>query len=135
MKHVRMLGAVTAVALLLTGCARPTTSAERHAREFVSQSADDFDPNFRTHIYNSVKASTPFFQQFYDMGKKDKAGGMSLAEKEQRVKYFGSDAFFNMLKPTSTYAGHNYDIKKDEKFRNAMTQAIINTYRDGYDGR
>lgn len=135
MLPIRMLSSAAVVALLLIGCTTPTTSAERHAREFVSQVADDFDPNFRTHVYNSVKSSTPFFQQFYDIGKKDKAAGMGHSEKEQRVNYFNSDAFFNTLSPTSTYAGQSYGVEKNATFRAAMTQAITRTYLDGYEGR
>ncbi len=36
----------------------------------------------------------PFFQQFRDMGMKDKAAGVSAETAQQRVKEFHSEKFF-----------------------------------------
>lgn len=135
MKPIRTLAGVACITLSLIGCAAQTTSAERHARHFVYQSLDDFDPNFRTLTYNSTKTFIPFFQQFYDLGKKDKADGMTPAEMAQRIDYFHSDAFFANIENASSYFGHKSQEQKTAKWRKAMENAISETYRDGYDGR
>lgn len=79
--------------IALTGCT-PKTSLERHTRHYVYASDDGFDPNFYTQKADTIRMMLPFFQQFRDMGMKDKAAGVSAETAQQRVKEFHSEKFF-----------------------------------------
>lgn len=79
--------------IALTGCT-PKTSLERHTRHYVYASDDGFDPNFYTQKADTIRMMLPFFQQFRDMGMKDKAAGVSAETAQQRVKQFHSEKFF-----------------------------------------
>ncbi|GHN89332.1 hypothetical protein MY005_49760 [Escherichia coli] len=79
--------------IALTGCT-PKTSLERHTRHYVYASDDGFDPNFYTQKADTIRMMLPFFQQFRDMGMKDKAAGVSAETAQQRVKEFHSEKIF-----------------------------------------
>ncbi|PHM65521.1 hypothetical protein Xsto_01878 [Xenorhabdus stockiae] len=123
--------------LLMSGCAQPKTSAERNAKHFVYASNDDFDPNFRTKIYDSIELSVPFFEQFWQLGKKDREAGVSPEEAQQRVIYLKGDEFMNSIRRTSHFEGRVYESSEGPsiKWRKAMSEAISATYMDGYEGR
>lgn len=93
--------------IALTGCT-PKTSLERHTRHYVYASDDGFDPNFHTQKADTIRMMLPFFQQFRDMGMKDKAAGVSAETAQQRVKEFHSEKFFHSLRSTTTFAGRKY---------------------------
>lgn len=78
--------------IVLTGCT-PKTSLERHTRHYVYASDDGFDPNFYTQKADTIRMMLPFFQQFRDMGVKDKAAGVSAETAQQRIKEFHSENF------------------------------------------
>ncbi len=80
--------------ITLTGCT-PKTSLERHTRHYVYASDDGFDPNFYTQKADTIRMMIPFFQQFRDMGVKDKAAGVSAEMAQQRVKEFHSEKIFS----------------------------------------
>ncbi|PHM33189.1 Exc2 family lipoprotein [Xenorhabdus innexi] len=137
-KNMVMMATTLIVSSLLTvGCSQPKTSAERNAKHFVYASNDDFDPNFRTQIYDSITLSVPLFEQFWQMGKKDKESGVTPEEAQERVLYLKSDEFLNSIQRTSHFAGKAYKNSKSvsPKWRKAMSEGISATYMDGYEGR
>ena len=122
--------------IALTGCT-PKTSLERHTRHYVYASDDGFDPNFHTEKADTIRMMHPFFQQFRDMGMKDKAAGVSAETAQQRVKEFHSEKFFHSLRSTTTFAGRKYtngDMPSPEKMK-LLADTISAVYLDGYEGR
>ena len=137
-KHTRALYLTLLFsAITLTACTQHQTSVERHTRHYVYASDDGFDPNFYVLKTDKTKMLIPFFQQFWDMGAKDKAAGISPEEAKQRVKQFQSEKFLNSLKRTTLFAGREYadtdpiSPKKAKMF----TDTISKVYFDGYEGR
>lgn len=115
--------------IVLTGCT-PKTSLERHTRHYV-------DPNFYTQKADTIRMMLPFFQQFRDMGVKDKAAGVSAETAQQRIKEFHSEKFFHSLRSTTTFAGRKYtnsDMPSPKKMK-LMADTISAVYLDGYEGR
>ncbi|MEE4411950.1 MULTISPECIES: Exc2 family lipoprotein [unclassified Serratia (in: enterobacteria)] len=122
--------------VLIAGCSSSMSSPERHAKHFIYTSDDGFDPNFATRKQQSVKFATPFFDQFWEEGKKDREKGLTKEDVKQRVNYFSSDEFFNSFQNISMFAGKAYDrTSRSLKWRKAMSEAASSTYLDGYEGR
>ncbi|CVA82491.1 Uncharacterised protein [Serratia marcescens] len=69
--------------LALSACTHHLSSAERHAKHYVYQTRDDFDPQFRTDVNGSIKNAVPMFEQFYQQGKKDRAAGVARSEAQK----------------------------------------------------
>ncbi len=55
---------------VLSGCTQPATSAERESRHYVYAADDGFDPNYRTNKADTAQMMVPFFDQFWQAGKK-----------------------------------------------------------------
>ncbi|EPD8568095.1 Exc2 family lipoprotein [Escherichia coli] len=91
------LSALITVAAALTACT-PKTSLEQHTRHYVYASDDGFDPNFYTKKADTTRMMIPFFQQFREMGVKDKAAGVSAETAQQRIKEFHSEEFLQSLR-------------------------------------
>ncbi|MDX7987305.1 Exc2 family lipoprotein [Xenorhabdus sp. 12] len=134
-KNIIMIATTLIVSSLMFGCAQINTSAERNARNFIYASYDDFDPNFYTHKYNSTQRLIPFFEQFWQLGKKDRVSGMTQEDAQQRVRYLTSDEFLNTIPKRSTFAGKVYNESVTPKWTKAMSEAISASYMDGYEGR
>ncbi|MDX7990346.1 Exc2 family lipoprotein [Xenorhabdus littoralis] len=134
-KNVVMIAITLIVSSLMVGCVQPKSSAERNAKNFIYASHDDFDPNFQTHIYNSIQLSVPFFEQFWQQGKKDRDAGMTQEDAQQRVSYLNSDEFLNSIPRKSQFAGKIYNESTTPQWTKAMSEAISTTYMDGYEGR
>ncbi|MGG5414051.1 Exc2 family lipoprotein [Edwardsiella tarda] len=123
--------------ITLTACTPHQSSVERHTRHYVYTSDDAFDPNFYIHKTDTTKMLIPFFQQFWDMGAKDKAAGISPEEAKQRIKYYQSVEFLNSLKKTSLFAGREYADNDPIPAKEAklFTDTISKVYFDGYEGK
>ncbi|CDH21413.1 Exc2 family lipoprotein [Xenorhabdus bovienii] len=134
-KNVVMIAATLIVSSLVAGCAQTTSSAERNAQNFVYSSYDDFDPNFQTHKYNSIQSFIPFFEQFWQQGKKDREAGMTQEDAQQRVRDLTSDEFLSSFPRKSRFAGQVYNENTTSQWTKAMSEAISTTYMDGYEGR
>lgn len=56
---------ITKLTLLLltqvTGCSHLTSVAESHAKTYVFHTRDDFDPNYKTNIADTIRLMPPFF--------------------------------------------------------------------------
>lgn len=130
------LSALITVAAALTACT-PKTSLEQHTRHYVYASDDGFDPNFYTKKADTPRMMIPFFQQFREMGVKDKAAGISAETAQQRIKEFHSEEFLQSLRTTTTFAGRKYtnsDMPSPEKMK-LLADTISAVYLDGYEGR
>ncbi|MDP1200347.1 Exc2 family lipoprotein, partial [Klebsiella pneumoniae] len=60
----------------------------------------------------------PIFQQFREMGVKDKAPGVSAETAQQRIKEIHSEEIIQSLRTTTTIEGRKYtnsDITSQEK--------------------
>lgn len=133
--------ALAASALLslfvLSGCTQHGTSAERESRHYVYTADDGFDPNFRTNKADTARMMVPFFDQFWQAGKKDREAGLTAEDARQRVASWTSDEFLASVRGKSSFAGKDYDNNKSvsTQERKAMIAAITTTYMDGYQGR
>lgn len=139
MNGSRLILAASALlaSLVLSGCTQSATSAEREARHYVYAADDGFDPNFRTNKADTARMMVPFFDQFWQAGKKDREAGLSQEDARQRITSFTSNEFLASVRGKSWFAGKAYDnndtaTRKEHK---AMVEAITATYMDGYQGR
>ncbi|TDB59714.1 Exc2 family lipoprotein [Photorhabdus khanii] len=129
------------VLLFLSACSVNLPPYEREARHYVYRSNDDFDPNFKTHVNNSIKLLTPFFEQFYREGVKNRMDNISSQEFEQRISYFNSDNFIQEIDMSETFISPKVHIEKidnsqisDKKIK-ALIKGVINSYEAGYYGK
>ncbi|EHA7799673.1 Exc2 family lipoprotein, partial [Escherichia coli] len=86
---------------------------------------------------DTTRMMIPFFQQFREMGVKDKAAGVSAETAQQRIKEFHSEEFLQSLRTTTTFAGRKYtnsDMPSPEKMK-LLADTISAIYLDGYEGR
>ncbi|WP_353853442.1 Exc2 family lipoprotein [Escherichia coli] len=127
------LSALITVAAALTACT-PKTSLEQHTRHYVYASDDGFDPNFYTKKADTTRMMIPFFQQFREMGVKDKAAGISWSDVQQRLQQFHSQEFLNSLRGTTQFAGTDYRSKDlTPKKSRLLADTISAVYLDGYE--
>lgn len=122
--------------LFLGACSGQQSSPERHAKRAVYQMDQaHFDPNTRMHISDSIKQAIPFFEQFYQIGKDDRAKGLTRQQAEQREAYFRSAEFMQESEQKSTFMNHVYSADNPQKQRQILLNAAVATYWDGYEGR
>ncbi|NIF22458.1 Exc2 family lipoprotein [Candidatus Pantoea multigeneris] len=123
------------IPLLLTACA-PKTSVERNASHVAQQIAQlNFDPNMRSLTADNTQRATVFLQQFYDLGKKDHAQGITPAQAQERVNSFRSIDAFAAASQGSTFVSHKYEAEQPKKQAELMLNAATTTYWDGYNGK
>ncbi|MBP1130373.1 MULTISPECIES: Exc2 family lipoprotein [Serratia] len=123
-------------ALFLSACTSQKSSPERHARHAIYQLArEDFSPEMRTQIPDSIKASIPFFDQFYQMGKTDRAKGLTRQQAEQREAYFRSPEFIGETGNKSIFINRKYSVDNPQKRQQILLDSAVATYWDGYEGR
>lgn len=128
---------VFSAALILSACTQPQISAERHARHYVYASDNNSDPNFYTKKADSVRLMTPFFQQFWNLGAKDKAAGVPQEGVQQRVTQFHNEEFLKSIQVKEKFAGRRYENSHtpSPKELSLMAETISAAYIDGYEGR
>lgn len=126
----------------VSACSARQPSYEKIAQHYVYQKArEDSDPNFRTHINNSVQMVVPFFKQFYDTGVSDKAGNITQQQYEQRISYFKSDEFISSIEATTQFISPKVHKEKVNESQNSkrlqqvLTDNVISAYKAGYDGK
>lgn len=135
MKRLTQLTGLILALGLLTACSHTPSSAERHAKRFVYNADDNFSPNYQTNKQESVRLAVPYFAQFYNEGKKDKAAGLTPAQAQERANYLRSDAFIESLNTSSTFAGKSYQATHSAKWNQLMKEEASGAYLDGYEGR
>lgn len=122
--------------LFLSACSSQQSSPERHAQRAVYQlDQAHFDPNSRMDISGSIKRAIPFFDQFYQMGKADRAKGLTRQQAEQREAYFRSAEFMQESEQKSTFMNQVYSADNPQKQRQILLNAAVAAYWDGYEGR
>ncbi|AXG42917.1 MULTISPECIES: Exc2 family lipoprotein [Photorhabdus] len=127
--------------LFLSSCSINLPPYEREARHYVYRSNDDFDPNFETHVNNSIKLMTPFFEQFYREGVKDRMNNISSHEFEKKINYFKSDNLIQEIGMSEIFISpkiHTKEINNSQisnKKKKALINGIINSYEAGYYGK
>lgn len=124
------------VTLLLCACTSSQSSVEKHARRSTFQLADaHFGPDTRTDISKSTKAAIPFFEQFYQAGKKDRQNGLTREQAQQRVNEFRDPDFLPESEQKATMLNQSYTADSPKKQREILLENAIATYWDGYDGK
>lgn len=79
---------------------------------------------------------SPFCSSSGSWGKKDRAAAITQAQQQQRIDEFKSQAFLTRINGKEHFAGKSYNSysHREQKWRQAMSDAIIQTYLDGYHG-
>lgn len=131
--YLAKTGCLLSILLVLGGCSSTLSSSERHAKHFVYASSQDFDPNFRTRMQESVRTTVPFFDQIYQLGQKDKAAGLNRDQAKKRAEYFYGDEFLDGIQRRENFAGKSYSQLQTQKWRMLMSKEASGAYWDGYD--
>lgn len=121
--------------LALSACANHAGSAEQHARHYVYQTRDDFDPQFRTHVNGSIKNAIPMFEQFYQLGKKDRAAGVARSAAQKKADYLASAEFQQGMERKNVFINHSYSGTANAKYKRVLSQEAVGAFWDGYEGR
>lgn len=123
----------------VNACVSQQPSYEKIAQHYVYQKArEDSDPNYQTHINNSVQMMVPFFKQFYDTGVSDRVGNISQQQYEQRINYFKGDEFISSIETTTLFISpkvHKEKIKENQKskrLQQVLIDNIVASYKAGY---
>lgn len=153
MKFVTPLSALLATTLMLTACTGPETSVANNARRLSAQiDRLHFDPNTRPLKADNIRKTAEFLQQFYDLGKNDRAAALTTEQAQQRVDSFSSTitgagestddlqtgSVSNVFDPRtqqSKFLSHQYTAEEPEKRAMLLLDGAIRTYWDGYFGR
>lgn len=136
MPSTRVLSLACLLPLLLIACTSQT-SVEKHARHIAYQIAQaHFDPNTKPLTADNARELEPFLRQFYTLGKKDRAAGLSTSQAQQRVNTFSNDdGPFAPGAQKTIFINRHYDADQPGKRSDILKQGAIATYWDGYNGR
>ncbi|RPD96128.1 entry exclusion protein 2 [Candidatus Pantoea deserta] len=132
------LSAILAVSLLLSGCAGDQTSVNRNARHAAARLEKiHFDPNTRPLTADNIRQTAKFLDQFYELGKKDRAEGLSQAQAQQRVASFSAATSgpFAAASQKTRILSQDYSAERPEKQSQILLESATATYWDGYLGR
>lgn len=130
--------------LLISACSGPQTSVETNARHMAYQIATThFDPNTRPLVTDNARHMAEFLTQFYELGKKDRADGLTLSQAQQRVDSFSQDSAGNTAKEgpfaagaqRSTFISQSYEAEQPEAQSKILLDGATATYWDGYNGK
>lgn len=122
--------------LVLCACTASQSSVERHARHATYQLANaHFDPNTQTDISKSAKNAIPFFEQFYQVGKKDRLNGLTREQAQIRVNEIRHPDFFPESEQKTMVYNRSYTTDTPKKQREILIENAVETYWDGYDGK
>lgn len=136
MRSARLLPLVFFIPLFLAACSSQT-SVEKNARHTAYQlERIHFDPNTTPLTADNTRRMATFLSQFYEMGKKDRASGLTPDQAQQRVGSFSRNGGpFAPGAPKTTFINRDYDSDQPGKRIDIMKQGAIATYWDGYNGR
>lgn len=125
------------IPLALAACSAPHTSVEKNARHMAYQIKQiHFDPNTQPLTADNTRVMRDFLGQFYELGKKDSASGLTPLQAQQRVNSFSNgEGPFSLNKQKSVIINQQYDADQPEKRIAIMKTAAVQTYWDGYNGR
>ncbi|QUY50567.1 Exc2 family lipoprotein [Serratia plymuthica] len=126
-------GALALGCLMLAACATKSP-AEKHASHYIHQISNENSPSVRTLVQDSIKASTPLFDQFYQQGKCDRNAHLPLAEAKTKADYLSSEEFKSKLELNNTVLNKTYKIDHNQKIYTVFTKEATGAYWDGYNG-
>lgn len=137
-------------AFLLSACTHSQSSVDRNARHAALQLANiHFDPNTRPLIADNIRVTAKFLNQFYVLGKQDRASGLSMEQAQQRVLSFTGSAAqskaemlpsehpagpFDASAQKNQFLTQVYAAEQPEKRARILLESAIKTYWDGYNG-
>ena len=136
-QSARILSLTFVIPLVLAACAGPQTSVEKTGRHMAYQLKKiHFDPNTQPLTADNSRVMAEFLVPFYELGKKDRAAGLTSLQAQQRVNSFtGSDGPFSLNTPKTVIINKEYDADQPVKRIEIMKSGAIQTYWDGYNGR
>lgn len=120
---------------LLTGCNNHIPSPQAHAKSYVFKTKKDSDPNFYTKTSDTIKAMTPVFAQFYDMGKQDRQAGMSHSEAAEKAAAMYHDEALNKLETQETFVNQTTTSPAGKRRIHIFITEASGAYLDGFNGR
>ncbi len=126
---------VSSVFPLLTGCNNHLPSPQAHAKSYVFKTKKDFDPNFYTKTSDTIKAMTPVFAQFYDMGAKDRQAGVGRSEAEKKAAAMYHDEALNRLQKQETFVNQTITSPAGKRRVHIFITEASGAYLDGFAGR
>lgn len=147
MRFNTIIAAILPLTLWFAGCAAPASSVERNARRVAIEVQKlDFDPNTRSLVADNTRVAKTFLQQFYTLGKKDRADGLTLAQARQRVASFSESvertqahasqkSVFSPDAQTSQFNQQQYSAEQPEKQARVLLNGATAVYWDGYNGQ
>lgn len=139
MRFTPCLPVILIAPLLLSACAGTQTSVNKHARHMAYQLANShFDPNTRPLTTDNARRMAGFLNQFYMLGKKDRAEGLTVAQAQQRVNSFNRDdagAPFAQAAQKDRFITHQYSAEQPENRVRILREGATATYWDGYHGK
>ena len=120
--------------LALSACTHHLSSAELHAKHYIYQTRDDFDPQFRTDVNGSIKNAVPMFEQFYQLGKRI-ARQAWRAARRRKGRLSGQPGI-----PAEHGTQNHFHQPHLQRLRQPQTppvfsQEAVGAYWDGYEGR
>lgn len=137
MKSARVLLFLFLIPFFLVACTSHLGSVEKNARHMAFQlQRIHFDPNTAPLTADNTRLMAQFLSQFYDMGKKDRASGLTTIQAQQRVNSFSSGKGpFSPEEQKTMFINRAYEADQPEKRVEIMKTNAIQTYWDGYNGR
>ncbi|WP_336756133.1 Exc2 family lipoprotein [Pantoea sp. USHLN298] len=136
-------------AAMLSGCTAET-SLERNAHHTASQIAKlHFDPNTRPLTADNYRIAKQFLSQFYELGKQDRAAGLSEEQAQQRVNSFTAvrqtqqgdqidescTSPFSAAAQKSNFLKQSFSADRPQKRAEIMLESATKSYWDGFNGR
>lgn len=128
-------GAVLALLASLVACQQNVPPPAAHAKSYVFKSNEDFDPNFSTQIADTIKMMTPVFAQFYEMGQKDRAAGLTRIQALARAEGFKDDPAFTDMTTQQNYVNQTVTATLSKKQQRLLINESMGAYLDGFDGK
>ncbi|MEF3111231.1 Exc2 family lipoprotein [Raoultella sp. WB_B2P2-3] len=136
MKLKSTIIAIACAAAVLSGCSASKPSPERHAYYFVSHRSDFVGGNFAVNVQDNYRLNLPTFSKIYQLGKEDRAAGMSESDARSRAEQIKQQA------SQGTKTEHSFDRKSDDKWTSSMEdkdaqlfgRELSAAYLDGYLG-
>lgn len=138
MHSARILPLVLFIPALLAACTASKGSVEQNARHMAYQiERIHFDPNTRPLTADNIRSMAVFLGQFYDMGKKDRAAGLTQAQAQQRADLISNNETSPFTPGTqkAMIINRAYDADQQDKRIAIMKAGAIKSYWDGYNGR
>ncbi|CAM3720515.1 hypothetical protein BS639_14840 [Rouxiella silvae] len=129
-----ILPLAVSISLVLSACNSQQTSVDRNARHVAQEIAQNhFDPNTRPLTADNIRVMKPVMQQFYDIGKRDQASGMTPVQAMERALLIGTSGIIQGG-DKAMYAGQTYTVDDPITQQKMIAKGATASYLDGYNG-